>query len=669
MCVSQLVFLREKLPRKDVSTKLYQYLKPLAGSILLVAILSLVHVASALYVPTMTANIINFGVLRGDIEVIGSLSISMLLASLFTVIASLAAVYMSSHIAARISFAMRQDLVESLQEFSLTDFAKFGTGTMLMRTTRDVEKIQSVLSEGINLILPMPIMLIGGLTLTFYKSTQLGLVILALIIIMVSLMGAIQKRALPIVKAVQLQLDAITDLVRDHILGMAVIRAFNRSDDEHKNEVAAFTDMANKSIRLSRTYAIGLPSILIIFNLSTVVILWVGGYNVSDGVLQIGDIMAVIEYATLILLNLLMAVFVLLDVPEAMICYNRIQEILQYKGTEAHSKSESKTVKEGNVESKTAKPGHIESDEVKRGNVESDTVTSDDIVVNDATNDAASNLLSTDKMTVAKADIPVMEFKNVTFRYDNAEEPALKDVSFALHKGEHLAIMGDIGSGKSTIAKLMLALFPIEKGQILFNGESIYHMPVERLRRQIGYVPQKAYLFTGSVAMNVAYGAMTDEVAGKSFLTGTDSPEQIVSQEQIEQACKLAGAHEFIAQLPGTYEYELTQGGTNVSGGQRQRLAMARALIREPEVLIFDDSFSALDGTTEQLVRQNIDEELRNHPERTFISVEQKVSAARKADAILVINEGRVVGYGTHDELVAQSPIYKQIVASQEVAL
>lgn len=659
MCVSQLVFLREKLPRKDVSTKLYQYLKPLAGSILLVAILSLVHVASALYVPTMTANIINFGVLRGDIEVIGSLSISMLLASLFTVIASLAAVYMSSHIAARISFAMRQDLVESLQEFSLTDFAKFGTGTMLMRTTRDVEKIQSVLSEGINLILPMPIMLIGGLTLTFYKSTQLGLVILALIIIMVSLMGAIQKRALPIVKAVQLQLDAITDLVRDHILGMAVIRAFNRSDDEHKNEVAAFTDMANKSIRLSRTYAIGLPSILIIFNLSTVVILWVGGYNVSDGVLQIGDIMAVIEYATLILLNLLMAVFVLLDVPEAMICYNRIQEILQYKVTEEHSKSESKT----------AKPGHIESDEVKRGHVERDTVTSDDIVVNSATNDAASNLLSTDKMTVAKADIPVMEFKNVTFRYDNAEEPALKDVSFALHKGEHLAIMGDIGSGKSTIAKLMLALFPIEKGQILFNGESIYHMPVEMLRRQIGYVPQKAYLFTGSVAMNVAYGAMTDEVAGKSFLTGTDSPEQIVSQEQIERACNLAGAHEFIAQLPRTYEYELTQGGTNVSGGQRQRLAMARALIREPEVLIFDDSFSALDGTTEQLVRQNIDEELRNHPDRTFISVEQKVSAARKADAILVINEGRVVDYGTHDELVAQSPIYKQIVASQEVAL
>lgn len=609
--------MEKKLLRKDVSTKLYQYLKPLAGSIMLVAILSLVHVASALYVPTMTANIINFGVLRGDIEVIGSLSISMLLASLFTVIASLSAVYMSSHIAARISFAMRQDLVESLQAFSLTDFAKFGTGTMLMRTTRDVEKIQSVLSEGINLILPMPIMLIGGLTLTFYKSTQLGLVILALIIIMVSLMGAIQKRALPIVKAVQLQLDAITDLVRDHILGMAVIRAFNRSDDEHQNEVVAFTDMANKSIRLSRTYAVGLPSILIIFNLSTVVILWVGGYNVSDGVLQIGDIMAVIEYATLILLNLLMAVFVLLDVPEAMICYNRIQEILQYNGTQEYGKVESKDAKRNLVESKTVKQGHVESDEVK-------------------------------------INIPVMEFKNVTFRYDNAEEPALQDVSFTLHKGEHLAIMGDIGSGKSTIAKLMLALFPIEKGQILFNGDSIYHMPVDALRSQIGYVPQKAYLFTGSVAMNVAYGAMTDEA---------------VSREQIERACRLAGAHEFISQLPGTYDYELTQGGTNVSGGQRQRLAMARALIREPEVLIFDDSFSALDGTTEQLVRQNIDEELRKNPERTFISVEQKVSAARKADAILVINEGRIVGYGTHDELVAQSPIYQQIVASQEVAL
>lgn len=603
---------------------MYQYLKPLIGSICLVGLLSLVHVASALFVPTMTADIINLGVLRGDIDVIGSLSISMLLASFFTVVASLAAVYMSSHIAARISFAMRQDLVEALQAFSLTDFAKFGTGTMLMRTTRDVEKIQSVLSEGINLILPMPIMLIGGLSLTFYKSTELGFVILALIIIMVSLMGAIQKRALPIVKAVQLQLDAITDLVRDHILGMAVIRAFNRSDDEHTNEVAAFSDMADKSIRLSRTYAIGLPSILIIFNLSTVVILWVGGYNVSDGVLQIGDNMAVIEYATLILLNLLMAVFVLLDVPEAMICFQRIQEILKYESPEQ----------------KRIEPveGSENSDNTEKPNIENP---------------------NTKKSNTDIKNMPVMEFKQVTFRYDNAEEPALEDVSFALHKGEHLAIMGDIGSGKSTIAKLMLALFPIEKGQILFKGQSIYDMPVETLRSQIGYVPQKAYLFTGSIAMNVAYGAATD----------ISSLDLNVSREQIERACRLAGADEFIAQLPNTYDYELTQGGTNVSGGQRQRLAMARALVREPEVLIFDDSFSALDGTTEQLVRRAIDEELQKNPDRTFISVEQKVSAARKADAILVINQGRAVGFGTHDELVAQCPIYKQIVASQEVAL
>lgn len=607
---------------------MYQYLKPLIGSICLVGLLSLVHVASTLFVPTMTANIINFGVLRGDIELIGSLSISMLLAAFLAVVAALASVYMSSHIAARISFAMRQDLVEALQAFSLTDFAKFGTGTMLMRTTRDVEKIQSVLSEGINLILPMPIMLIGGLSLTFYKSTDLGFVILALIVIMVTLMGAIQKRALPIVKAVQLQLDAITDLVRDHILGMAVIRAFNRSDDEHKNEVAAFTDMAEKSIRLSRTYAIGLPSILIIFNLSTVVILWVGGYNVSDGVLQIGDIMAVIEYATMILLNLLMAVFVLLDVPEAMICYSRIREILEYKGSEKIDLNRAEGVSP--VDEKRA-----------------------DRSASNYSSDYSSDW---NNSGIADADdTPVIEFKNVTFRYDNAEEPALEDVSFALHKGEHLAIMGDIGSGKSTIAKLMLALFPIEKGQILFNGESIYQMPAETLRRQIGYVPQKAYLFTGSVAMNVAYGA--------------GAWESSVSQEQIERACKLAGAHEFISQLPGTYAYELTQGGTNVSGGQRQRLAMARALIREPELLIFDDSFSALDGTTEQLVRQAIDGELEKNPDRTFVSVEQKVSAARKADAILVINQGRAVGYGTHDELLAQCPIYQQIVASQEVAL
>lgn len=588
------------------------YLSPVKWAFLSASLLSLIHVVSALTVPTLTASIINEGVLHGDLDAISRLSIAMLAASLVTVIGSLSAVYLASHIASRVSLNMRQQLVQALQDFSLSDFSKYGTGTLLMRATRDVEKIQSVLSEGINMILPMPLMIIVGLGLTFYKSFEMGLIILSLMVIMVMLMVMIQKRALSIVMAVQQQLDKLTDLVRDHIIGMSVIRAFNRTDDEKAAEISMFSNLSAKETKLARTYAIGLPSILIIFNMSTVVILWLGGYQIDSGVLQIGDIMAIIEYATLILMNLIMAVFVLLDVPEAIICYRRIRELL------VHSESPTDTSK---------------------------------------LNIAAENSVSHEPVASSN-HVPLLEFRNVTFRYDDAEEAALKDISFTLNAGETLAIMGDIGSGKSTLAKLILGLYPIESGDILFNGQSIFSQPIEAVRSQIGYVPQTAYLFTGTIAMNLEFG--------KSQLSDAS-----LTREDLEEAAKLAGAHEFISRFEDGYVHELAQGGTNLSGGQRQRLAMARALVRKPRLLIFDDSFSALDGITEQQVRKAVALEIsQTEPDgRAFISIEQKVSAAQKADKILVINQGESAGVGTHEELLAHCPIYQQIVTSQEVAL
>ncbi|MBS7078740.1 MAG: ABC transporter ATP-binding protein [Veillonella seminalis] len=588
------------------------YLSPVKWAFLSASLLSLIHVVSALTVPTLTASIINEGVLHGDLDAISRLSIAMLAASLVTVIGSLSAVYLASHIASRVSLNMRQQLVQALQDFSLSDFSKYGTGTLLMRATRDVEKIQSVLSEGINMILPMPLMIIVGLGLTFYKSFEMGLIILSLMVIMVMLMVMIQKRALSIVMAVQQQLDKLTDLVRDHIIGMSVIRAFNRTDDEKAAEISMFSNLSAKETKLARTYAIGLPSILIIFNMSTVVILWLGGYQIDSGVLQIGDIMAIIEYATLILMNLIMAVFVLLDVPEAIICYRRIRELL------VHSENPTDTSK---------------------------------------LNIAAENSVSHEPVASSN-HVPLLEFRNVTFRYDDAEEEALKDISFTLNAGETLAIMGDIGSGKSTLAKLILGLYPIESGDILFNGQSIFSQPIEAVRSQIGYVPQTAYLFTGTIAMNLEFG--------KSQLSDAS-----LTREDLEEAAKLAGAHEFISRFEDGYDHELAQGGTNLSGGQRQRLAMARALVRKPRLLIFDDSFSALDGITEQQVRKAVAREIsQTEPDgRAFISIEQKVSAAQKADKILVINQGESAGVGTHEELLAHCPIYQQIVTSQEVAL
>ena len=575
------------------------YIKPLWFPAAIVSLLSLLTVAGTLYIPTLTATIINDGVLKGDLEMITDFSMNMLVVALLTVLSAILGVAMSAHISASVGKVLRDNLVRALQYFSLRDFTHFGTGTILMRTSRDVEKIQSVLGEGLNMILPMPLMICVGLGLTFYKSWQLGLVILAVMACMVLTIIFIESRALPIIKAIQLKLDDITDLVRDHIVGMPVIRAFNRRTYENDKEIVIFTESAQLNKKLRQTFAIGLPTILILFNMSTVAILWLGGYNVSMGSLQVGDIMAVIEYANLILLSMLMAIFVIIDIPEAIVCYARIRELLEHENTDTFPEPNNSSI----------------------------------------TNSASDNT-------------PLLEFRNVTFRYDNAESPALENISFTVYHGETLAIMGDIGSGKSTITNLIPRLFSIESGDILFKGKSIYEWNVDDLRAHIGYVPQKAYLFTGTIDMNVRYGAASD---------------QALSPEDVENACHLSKADEFINRLDGGYQYMVSQGGTNLSGGQRQRLAMARALVRKPDLFIFDDSFSALDGTTERAVRTALHEELQKDNRPALISVEQKVSAAKKADHILIINRGQVAGYGTHDELASTSTVYQQILASQEV--
>lgn len=599
------------------------YIKPLWFSIIIVSLLSLLNVAGTLYIPTLTATIINDGVLHGDLEMITNSSATMLIVALLTVSSAILGIAMSAHISASIGKVLRDNLVKAIQAFSLRDFTHFGTGTILMRTSRDVEKIQSVLGEGLNMILPMPLMICIGLGLTFYKSWQLGFVILTVMAFMILTIIFIENRALPIIKTLQLKLDTITDMVRDHIVGMPVIRAFNRRHYENTKEIEIFTETAQLNKRLRQTFAIGLPTILILFNMSTVAILWLGGYNVSIGSLQIGDIIAVIEYANLILLSMLMAIFVIIDIPEAIVCYARIRELLEHENSDTFPE-----------------PYNI--------NTNLDTY----YIVNPKDSRNFIDLASASASASANDDTPLLEFRNVTFRYDNAESPALENISFTVHHGETLAIMGDIGSGKSTITNLIPRLFSIESGDILFKGKSIYEWNVDDLRSRIGYVPQKAYLFTGTVEMNIRYGA---------------APNQDVSVQDIENACRLSKADEFISRLEGGYQYIISQGGTNLSGGQRQRLAMARALVRKPDLFIFDDSFSALDGTTERAVRTVLHEELQKDNRPALISVEQKVSAAKKADHILIINRGQVAGYGTHDELAENSTVYKQILASQEV--
>ena len=607
------------------------YIKPLWFPVIIVSVLSLLTVAGTLYIPTLTATIINDGVLKGDLEMITTSSMNMLVVALLTVLSAILGVAMSAHISASVGKVLRDDLVKALQYFSLRDFTHFGTGTILMRTSRDVEKIQSVLGEGLNMILPMPLMICVGLGLTFYKSWQLGLVILAVMACMIFTIIFIESRVLPIIKAIQLKLDDITDMVRDHIVGMPVIRAFNRKIYENDKEIVIFTESAQLNKKLRQTFAIGLPTILILFNMSTVAILWLGGYNVIMGSLQVGDIMAVIEYANLILLSMLMAIFVIIDIPEAIVCYARIRELLEHENTDSFPEPYASSMT--NSISQSTKYSTSQGSYQNSTGTETETLT------------LTSTSTSTD-------NTPLLEFRNVTFRYDNAESPALENISFTVYHGETLAIMGDIGSGKSTITNLIPRLFSIESGDILFKGKSIYEWNVDDLRARIGYVPQRAYLFTGTVDMNVRYGA---------------APNQEVTAQDVENACRLSKADEFIDRLEGGYQHMVAQGGTNLSGGQRQRLAMARALVRKPDLFIFDDSFSALDGTTERAVRSALYEELQKDNRPALISVEQKVSAAKKADHILIINRGQVAGYGTHDELATTSTVYQQILASQEV--
>lgn len=609
------------------------YIKPLWFPVIIVSVLSLLTVAGTLYIPTLTATIINDGVLKGDLEMITTSSMNMLVVALLTVLSAILGVAMSAHISASVGKVLRDDLVKALQYFSLRDFTHFGTGTILMRTSRDVEKIQSVLGEGLNMILPMPLMICVGLGLTFYKSWQLGLVILAVMACMIFTIIFIESRVLPIIKAIQLKLDDITDMVRDHIVGMPVIRAFNRKIYENDKEIVIFTESAQLNKKLRQTFAIGLPTILILFNMSTVAILWLGGYNVSMGSLQVGDIMAVIEYANLILLSMLMAIFVIIDIPEAIVCYARIRELLEHENTDSFPEPYASSMT--NSISQSTKYSTSQGSYQNSTGTETETLT-----------------LTSTSTSTSTDNTPLLEFRNVTFRYDNAESPALENISFTVYHGETLAIMGDIGSGKSTITNLIPRLFSIESGDILFKGKSIYEWNVDDLRARIGYVPQRAYLFTGTVDMNVRYGA---------------APNQEVTAQDVENACRLSKADEFIDSLEGGYQHMVAQGGTNLSGGQRQRLAMARALVRKPDLFIFDDSFSALDGTTERAVRSALYEELQKDNRPALISVEQKVSAAKKADHILIINRGQVAGYGTHDELATTSTVYQQILASQEV--
>ena len=625
--------------------KQFALIQPVIWILLVIGGLSLLNVGSTLYVPTITASLLNDGVLKGNVDYIYSQIPWMLGAAMVTVLTATLNVYLSAMSASRIGQHLRQRLTDKIESFTMSDFNRFGTGTLTIRLTHDVEKLQSVLGEAFTMVLPMPLMIMMGLVLTFKMNVVLGYIVIVVMALVVASTFLIQYLSMPYVRQVQVQLDRIADLVKEHITGMRVIRAFNRGAYEQDREYDAFEQVARRSVSMSRLYSFMLPAILLVFNISSVILIWVGGYQVEAGHIEVGQIIAVVEYALQILLALTMSVFVFMDVPEAIIGYKRIQEVLDFPVTDVATLGK-KAACETELSSKGW--GAVNQEVNPKGNSEYDQAFGQDNV-----------LASAYPMDGEKDRTPILALQNVSFRYDDAEMPALQDVSFNLYPGQSLAIMGDIGCGKSTLVNVIMGLAAVEAGQVLLEGQSMYDQSLDSVRQRIAYVPQKAFLFTGTIKDNLLHGLRAKQEGGLSLEA---------LGEAMDRACTIADAYDFVHAYSDGYDHEVVQGGSNLSGGQRQRLAMARALMRQADLYIFDDSFSALDGTTEKKVRASLRDWLSQHSHSAIISIEQKVSSAKSADAILVLDKGKVVGYGKHEELLANCPVYGQIVASQEVA-
>ncbi|QHI71678.1 ABC transporter ATP-binding protein [Aminipila terrae] len=562
------------------------FLKNYKSTFAALILFTFLQTLGTLYIPTLKAAIVNNGVLRGNISYIAKVGAIMLLTSVLTGGITVWITRMSADASARISRDIRQAVFEKVQLFSVNDFNKIGTASMITRATSDVTLIGDTTIMFIIMLLPAPIMAIGGLCLAFLKDKVLAMIIVTTMIIFLIIALLMGKKVIPLFKQVQIKMDSINGLFRETVIGVRVIRAFNREKYEKSRVDAASSAYAENAVRINKMIAILEPIAMIIINGGIICILWIGGIRAGAGVMQIGDIMAMIEYCFLILIFLIIGVMIFMYIPRAQACAERIDEIL---------------------------------------------------AINPEIIDGAV-------IEPEKGENAHLQFEHVTFQYPNAEEPILSDITFQSKAGEITAIIGGTGSGKSTIANLILRFFEVQGGCIKIDGVDIRKLPQKVLRNKVGYVPQKNFLFSGTVAENIRYG-MED-----------------ATQAQIEHAAQVAQAHYFIMGLDQQYESYVAQGGNNLSGGQKQRLAIARAIIRKPEFYIFDDSFSALDFKTDAKLRQALRNEIKN---ATVVMVAQRINTIMDADQIIVLEDGKIAGIGKHKELMKSCEVYKQIAASQ----
>jgi len=569
--------------------KLFPYMRPYRWMIVGVLVLVLAQVLADLYLPALMADIVDVGVMNGDIPYILRVEGLMLLITAVGMGCMIASSYLSAKAASGFGRDLRGKLFSHVSSFSQQEFDKIGTASLITRTTNDITQVQQVFIMMMRMMVIAPLMCIGGIVMAVLTDPGLALVIVGALPVLALLIFFISRKSLPLFKALQQKLDKLNLVQREGLTGIRVIRAFNRDRHEQERFREANSDLTGTALKVTRLMAAMFPIMMLTINIATIAIIWFGSIRIDNGHIMVGDLMAFIQYAMMIMFSLMMVSMIFVMVPRAAVSAGRINEVLEMKAAVRDE----------------AQAGAYDEKAHARGYV---------------------------------------EFRDVTFRYPGAEEPVLRNISFTAGPGEVTAIIGGTGAGKSTLVNLIPRFYDVESGSVLVDGVDVRDMPQEVLRGKIGFVPQKAVLFTGTIADNIRYG------------------KEDASEEELRRAAETAQAMEFISQMEEGFNTLIAQGGKNVSGGQKQRLAIARALVRRPEIYVFDDSFSALDYKTDARLRAALREETK---EATVIIVAQRVSTIIDADRIIVLDEGRVVGNGKHHELMKSCEVYREIVASQ----
>lgn len=546
-----------------------------------------IQVISDLYLPTLTSNIINKGVVKGDIDYIWQIGFVMMGFSLLSIIAAIGNTFFASREAQKLGKKLRSEIYKKVEYASNDQFDKIGTASLITRTTNDVNQIQMVTQMGLRLMINAPITLVGASFMAYHKDPKLTQVFLVVIPLMAIFVGGIMYFAVPLFKSMQKKTDHLNLVFREGLTGVRVVRAFNRSKYEEKRFDGANQDYTNTAIKVNTIVSFMIPIVTLIMSGTNVAIVWFGGHYISTGDLEVGNLIAFMTYAMQILMSFMMLTMIFVFIPRAQASAVRINEVLDMKET-------------------VVDPTHTQPN---------------------ATTKAAS-----------------LVFDQVHYRYEGAENLALEKIDFQAKRGQTVAIIGGTGSGKSTLVNLIPRFYDVESGSVRVNDSDVRELKKHDLRQQIGLVPQKAVLFTGTIRENMCYG----------------KPD--ATDEEIWKALEIAQAKEFVSGLAEGLDSHVEQGGGNFSGGQRQRLCIARALIKPAEIYAFDDSFSALDFKTDAALRKALQE---NVTESIVVIVAQRISTVVDADIILVLDEGKLVGKGTHQELKESCATYQEIISSQ----